>query len=64
MYKHSYSIKALAYMCGLTIPQLAEKAEIKPQRLYDVSAGRSKLKGAELLKLAKVSGVPSDQINA
>ena len=51
-------------MCGLTIPQLAEKAEIKPQRLYDVSAGRSKLKGAELLKLAKVSGVPSDQINA
>lgn len=60
--ERQYSIKALAAICGQNIPQLAKLADIKPQRLYDVSAGRRKLTGAEVLKLAKVTGVKPEEV--
>jgi hypothetical protein len=59
-----YNIKAVAAICNTTITELAEKAEIKPQRLYDVSTGRRRLTGAELAKLEKVTGISADQIDA
>lgn len=64
MAERKYSIKALAAMCGMTIPQLAETAEIKPQRLYDISAGRRKISGAELLKLAEIANVKPEEVKA
>lgn len=62
--KRKYSIKALAAMCGMTIPQLADSANIKPQRLYDISAGRRKISGAELLKLAEIAKVKPEEVKA
>jgi len=62
--ERKYSIKALAAMCGMTIPQLADSANIKPQRLYDISAGRRKLTGAELLKLAEIANVKPEEVKA
>ena len=64
MVERKYSIKALAAMCGMTIPQLADSANIKPQRLYDISAGRRKLTGAELLKLAEIANVKPEEVKA
>lgn len=64
MVNRQYSIKALAAMCGMTIPQLADSANIKPQRLYDISAGRRKISGAELLKLAEIANVKPEEVKA
>lgn len=64
MVERKYSIKALAAMCGMTIPQLADSANIKPQRLYDISAGRRKLTGAELLKLAEIANIKPEEVKA
>ncbi|MBP3891937.1 MAG: helix-turn-helix transcriptional regulator [Solobacterium sp.] len=49
----NYTIKALAYMKNMTIDELAKAINTEPQRLYDVSSGRSELLGRELLKIAQ-----------
>ena len=64
MTERKYSIKALAAMCDMTITELAQLAEIKPQRLYDISAGRRSISGAELLKVAKIANVKPEEVKA
>ena len=46
----------------LTIGELAEQAGINRDHLYDVSAGRTRMTADDLLKLAKVSGLPPQNI--
>lgn len=60
--KKVYTVKMLAYMNGLTIAELAQKADIKPSRLYEISAGRRRMMTRDLYKLTTVTGIKPEQI--
>lgn len=49
-------------MNGLTIAELAQKADIKPSRLYEISAGRRRMMTRDLYKLTTVTGIKPEQI--
>ncbi len=51
------NIRALAAMKKLSIEKLAELADIDPKHLVNVSVGRAKMTGRDLVNLAKATGV-------
>jgi transcriptional regulator with XRE-family HTH domain len=57
-----FDIRALAATRGETIAELAEELGIKPQHLWDVSSGRSKLSSDDLVSLSNLTGIPVNQI--
>lgn len=51
------NIRALAAMKKISIEKLAELSDIDPTHLVNVSAGRVKMTGRDLINLAKATGV-------
>lgn len=62
MEEYTLSVKAIAANMGLTIGELADEAGIDKNHLYEVSAGRTKMTADDILKLSKVSGLPTTNI--
>lgn len=62
MEEYTLNVQAIAKNMDLTIGELAEQAGINRDHLYDVSAGRIRMTADDLLKLAKVSGLPPQNI--
>jgi plasmid maintenance system antidote protein VapI len=62
MEEYTLNVQAIAKNMGMTIGELADIANINKDHLYDVSAGRTKMTADDLLKLAKVSGLPPQNI--
>ncbi len=56
------NIRALAAQMKVSIEVLAEMCEINPNHLKQVSAGNVPMSAYDLKKLAKVTGVPTDNI--
>lgn len=51
------NVRALAAMKKLSIEKLAELANLDPAHLQNVSLGRAKMTGRDLVNLAKATGV-------
>jgi len=62
MEKYKVNVKAMAANLDISIGELAEKAGINANHLYDVSAGRSKMTADDLIKLSAATGVPMENI--
>lgn len=62
MDKYKANIKSMAANLNISIGELAEKAGINVNHLYDVSAGRSKMTADDLIKLSAATGVPMENI--
>lgn len=56
------NIRALAAQMKVSIEVLAEMCEINPNHLKQVSAGNVPMSAYDLKKLAKVTGVPTENI--
>ena len=56
------NIRALAAQMKVSIEVLAEMCEINPNHLKQVSAGNVPMSAYDLKKLAKVTGVPAENI--
>jgi transcriptional regulator with XRE-family HTH domain len=48
----------------ISIEELAKRCDINPNHLKQVSAGNVKMTAEDLKSLAKISGVPADNIVA
>lgn len=57
-----FSVRMLAVMRKQTISELAADADIKPQHLLDVSAGRSKMTADDIVKLSALTNIPVENI--
>ncbi len=62
MEDYTLSVKAIAANMSMTIGELADNAGIDQNHLYEVSAGRAKMTADDILKLAKISGLPPQNI--
>lgn len=51
------TVRALAAQMKLSIEALAEKADIDPNHLKSVSAGRATMTAKDLVSLSKVTGI-------
>lgn len=58
----TFSIKALAALMHMTIKELAEASGINYNHLRLVSCGDVAMTGEDLMRLHKLTGVPSEQI--
>ena len=56
------NIRALAAVINTSIEDLANKCEINPNHLKQVSAGNVPMTAYDLKQLSKVTGVPLDNI--
>ena len=57
-----FNIKMLCGYMDCSIEKLAELADIKPQHLLDVSAGRVRMTADDIVKLSIATGIPADKI--
>ena len=57
-----FNIKMLCAYLDCSIEKLAEMANIKPQHLLDVSAGRVRMTADDLAKLSQTTGIPMEKI--
>jgi len=62
MEKYKVNVKAMAANLNISVGELAKKAGINPNHLYEVSAGRSKMTADDLIKLSAATGVPAENI--
>lgn len=58
----TFNIKMLAAYMQISIEALAKAVDINPQHLFDVSSGRVKLTGDDLVKLSNYTGIPAKNI--
>lgn len=59
-----FNVRMLAAMMKMPISELAEKAEIDPNHLASVSAGRTRMTADDLIKLSNLTGVDPKKIEA
>lgn len=57
-----WTVRMLAAYMDLSIEGLADKAEINPAHLRNVTLGRAKITGDDIVKLSMVTGIPIDKI--
>lgn len=57
-----FNVKMLGAYMDMSIEKLAELAGIKPQHLQDISAGRVKMTGEDIVKLSQITGIPAEKI--
>lgn len=62
MAERKWTVKAIAAWMGITIEELAKKADINANHLKDVSCGRVKMSADDLISLSKVSGISEREI--
>ena len=62
MEEYTLTVKAIAANMNITIGELAERAGIDSNHLYEVSAGRAKMTATDILKLAETAGLPAKNI--
>jgi hypothetical protein len=60
--KVMFTVKMLAAYMNESIESLAEHAEINPAHLRNVTLGRAKITGDDILKLSMYTKIPIDQI--
>ena len=56
------NIRELAAFKGGTFKELATRAGVKEQRLYDLMRGKGKMYAFELYALSNATGVPANRI--
>ena len=57
-----FTVKMLAAYMRMSIGKLAESAGIEPEHLLNVSCGRVKMTGDDLVKLSNYTGIPAKNI--
>lgn len=57
-----FNIRMLAAYMKMSTEKLAEKAGISPDHLKNVSAGRAKMTGDDLVKLSEFTKIPVKNI--
>jgi len=57
-----FTVRMIAAFLDMSVAQLARTACIDEQHLRGVARGDVKMTGEDLLKLAAVSGIPTDRI--
>ena len=58
------SIRAIAATMKISIEELARRADIAPGHLKQVRAGNVKMLAEDVQKIAKLTGIPADNITA
>ncbi len=57
-----FTVRMIAAFMDMSVSELARTAGIDEQHLRGVARGTLKMTGQDLLKLAAVSGIPTDRI--
>ena len=64
MSEYMVTVRGIAANMKISIEELAKRCDINPNHLKQVSAGNVKMTAEDLKSLAKISGVPADNIVA